>query len=977
MGMMGFLKRLFAIFGIATKRIFSQPWMALATVTGMVFAIALTMSVPLYANSVYNRIFLQQVGLATEGAANSAYPPFTFLFQYDTSSNGNLQWDDIAPINDFFQARTPDYLHLPVKTYERYFATDPMAMFPSEVKQFSSDEEPLLWSSIAMLDDLQNHIEITEGAFPQVQSNGPSEVLITEDLANELGLQVGEQYTLFARDQVVKEIRTTVSVPVKISGVWKPKDPNEPYWFIKPEMFKDRLLVSEDIFAKQVSPLLNNEIYSAFWFIVANAAQVQPEQAMQVVYRIRDFQKQAGLTLPKIKLIVSPEDALFTYQRSANQLTLLLFAFSVPIFGLLLAFITMTAGMTVERQRNEIAVLRSRGAMTIQMVGIAAAESLVLGAAALAVGLPITLLITQAIGHTRSFLDFSSPNGVTISWSPTTLLFGLGAIAISMVARLIPTLQAASSNIVGYKRERARTLRAPLWQRMGLDFILLVPAAYGLYQLRQSGSIDVLGASAKGDPFANPLLIAVPALAIFAASLLFLRVMPLVMSAIAWVAAHTRNLGLMMAARHLARSPSTYTLPLVLLVLTLSLSAFTATLAGTLDHHLYDQIQYRIGADAVFTDMGDNSDQQTASSQPAAASASSGSGQTVNMSAATDTSSSAGWYFLPVEDYNKLDSVVDSTRVGRYQATAQFGSQFDTGELLGVDRYNLPNIAYWRADFARQSLGDLMNQLALAPDGLLVSDTFLANHALTLDDVLTLRIAYNDISKEVDFRIAGTFHLFPTYYPGDATLFVGNLDYIFEAMGVELPYTVWLKTSQPANLQTLSEQAITKIGARTINWKEPVGLIDEEQERPERQGLFGVLSVGFAASALLTVLGFLLYALLSYQRRFVELGVLRAIGLSSGQMIAFLAAELAFLILMGGLVGTGLGVWISNNFIPYLQIGADAQAQIPPYVVYIAWNEILRVYALFGVLFFAALAILVVLLRRMKIFQAIKMGDTV
>jgi putative ABC transport system permease protein len=93
-------------------------------------------------------------------------------------------------------------------------------------------------------------------------------------------------------------------------------------------------------------------------------------------------------------------------------------------------------------------------------------------------------------------------------------------------------------------------------------------------------------------------------------------------------------------------------------------------------------------------------------------------------------------------------------------------------------------------------------------------------------------------------------------------------------------------------------------------------------------------------------------------------------------MTAFLAAELAFLILMGGLVGTGLGVWISNMFIPYLQVGSDAASQIPPYVVYVAWQEILRVYALFGLLFIVALVTLVVLLRRMKIFQAIKMGES-
>jgi putative ABC transport system permease protein len=104
---------------------------------------------------------------------------------------------------------------------------------------------------------------------------------------------------------------------------------------------------------------------------------------------------------------------------------------------------------------------------------------------------------------------------------------------------------------------------------------------------------------------------------------------------------------------------------------------------------------------------------------------------------------------------------------------------------------------------------------------------------------------------------------------------------------------------------------------------------------------------------------------------------LRAIGLSSGQMIAFLAAELALLIVTGGAIGTGLGVWISDLFIPYLQIGGpDASALIPPYLVTMAWPTIFRVYVLFGLLFVGALAGLVLLLRRLRIFQAIKMGES-
>jgi putative ABC transport system permease protein len=971
MVVMRIIYRFWAIFVIAAKRILSQPWMALATVMGMIFAISLTMSVPLYASSVYNQIFLQRVGGGTDGRSVQGFPPFTFLFTYDSNILGNLEYENVEAVNKFLDLETERQLGLARYTNVRYFSTDPLALFPADVKQFPDDQKPLLWASISYMSDFENHIDVVEGSFPKVGgTDSPIEVLINDTLAIELGLQTGEDFTLFARNQVVDGSRTTVQIPVRVAGVYMPKDPNDQYWFIKPDLLKERLMVPEATFVENLSPRIQNEIYGAFWFMVMDGSGVRPDQAMIMARRILSFQQIAGQHLNRIKLSVSPVQALYDYQRAANLLTVLLFAFSVPIFGLLLAFVTMTSGMTVERQRNEIAVLRSRGAEVAQMVGIATVESILLGAVAMAASIPISGAIAWAIGRTRSFLDFSSTTGLDLVWNSTTVYFGLAAILMAMLARLMPTFRAARINIVLYKRERARSMDKPIWQRMWLDVILMVPAGYGIYQLQQAGSIDVMGASAKGDPFTNPLLIMVPALAIFALSLFFLRLLPLMMHVITWITGRTRSVGLMMAARHLARTPTTYSLPLVLLILTLSLSAFTATLAGTLDKHLHDQIYYRIGSDVNFLDLGDSPDDPGM-----------GPGMSASAQASSDGGTSTrapGWFFLPVTDYLRIQGVQDATRVGRYQATAIFGSRYDSGEVLGIDRHNLPNIAFWRSDFANESLGGLMNRLAAQPDGLLVTEDFMRKHVLSIGDLITLRIVSYQQAKEIDFYVVGSFNLFPTYYPGEKPLFVANLDYIFMSIGGEYPYDVWLKTGdEPVNVKDMNMDAIRTIGARTISWKEPLSQITREQTRPERQGLFGVLSVGFGAAALLTVLGFLLYALLSYQRRFVELGVLRAVGLSAGQMTAFLAAELAFLIAMGGLIGTGLGIWISNMFIPYLQIGASAQSQIPPYVVYVAWPAIMRVYVLFGLLFVVALSTLIILLRRMKIFQAIKMGESV
>src|SRR5262249_25251699 len=153
-------------------------------------------------------------------------------------------------------------------------------------------------------------------------------------------------------------------------------------------------------------------------------------------------------------------------------------------------------------------------------------------------------------------------------------------------------------------------------------------------------------------------------------------------------------------------------------------------------------------------------------------------------------------------------------------------------------------------------------------------------------------------ARQVPFVVAGYLKLFPTTYPEEAPFMVGNLDYAFEQQGGQYPYEVWLRLRDRTPSKTVMAGA-ADLGLKVSPEAYAPDDISLEQNRPERQGLYGLLSVGFVAAAALTALGFLFYSLLSFQRRFVELGTLRAIGLSTGQLSALLGWEQALLIGIG------------------------------------------------------------------------------
>jgi putative ABC transport system permease protein len=961
--MMQPIRTFLAVFVVAARRLWSTRWLALAGAVGLMVAVALSLSIPLYADAVYNRIFNTEIR-EKEGVKR---PPFAFMFRYIGGWYGPLDWSDVANEDELMSQQMTGILNLPRQRLIRYFKTDTFQIFPASDASYVGKRQPLTWISLGFLSDFEPHIKIVEGRMPQTVTapDAPVEVLVSKPIADQLGLQVNEQFVAFDRRN------EKVQVSVIVTGIWEPIDTENEYWFYDPAYLKDVMVTTEATFLQNLSPRLEKEVYLALWYMVFNGDNVRTDDVMPLLGRINYAMTRAASVLPNTKLDESPVEALWRYNQASRQLMIQLIAFSVPILLLVFAFITLVAGLTVNGQRNEIAVLRSRGASAFQVLSISFLEALVLAGVAIAAGTPIAQNVAQLVGRARSFLVFASGQGLPVAITSSSMQIGLIAAAAAVVATVFPIWEAARYTIVTYKQERARTLKPPWWQRAWIDVLLLIPAGYGTYLLQKQGTIALSGVVqvTGADPFSNPLLFMVPVLMMVALTLILIRIFPFFLRFLGWLFSRLPGTTFLLAARQLARSPGLYVAPMLLLVLTLALATFTASLAATLDRSLVDQVRYSVGGDMRVVEPGEDTQQSSGLFAPSGGSTSS-----------DDEEESKGprWLFIPVSDHLKVDGVKAATRIGRYAATGNFSSGKVKAEILGVDRVDYTGIAYWRSDFGQGSLGAMMNALATSQDAVLVPYDVLTKNALRVGDQVRISVAGMEASVEMKMKVVGWFKYWPDWYPnkeGAGTLFVGNLDYIFEQIGGEIPYDVWLKVKDGADPEAITA-GIQKLGVNVLSYDDVRTQIEKEQTRPERQGLFGILSVGFAASALLTVLGFFLYAVFSFRRRLIELGVLRAIGLSGLQMAAYLGWELLLLLGTGVGAGTLLGVAASRIYIPFMQVGATPEATLLPFQVIIAWPEIYRIYALFGALFVVALVALLAFLMRMKIFQAVKLGET-
>jgi putative ABC transport system permease protein len=570
------------------------------------------------------------------------------------------------------------------------------------------------------------------------------------------------------------------------------------------------------------------------------------------------------------------------------------------------------------------------------------------------------------MGRTRSFLQVAADAPalpLTLTWG--SLQYGVIAVALALAAALLPALVAARRTLVDEQQQAARTLRPPLWQRFFLDVLLLIPPAYGIYQLRRTGGLQ-LGAARGADPFSNPLLLLLPVLLCFALGLLAVRLIPLLFELLARLAKRPNWTAPLVALRALARQPGAYRGPLLLLILTLSLAAFSASMAATLDGALRTAISYQVGAHTQLLETG-QSTEQPGGQQP---------GGQPQQPDKKDIQKEPRYLLVPVGDHLDVPGIMAATRVGSYDdVTVQLGGTAPQVQLVGIDRVDFPKVIerFDRDWGGGQSLGALMNLLARNADGVLVTRDVLAK-GLKIGDPLPALVKIDDDQRQVTFKIIGAIDLWPGYYPQDGPIVVANLNYIFDEMSGQYPYDVWIARDPSAKVDDIAA-GVRGLGISLVDVRDAATLIAEEQSQPKRQGLFGLLSVGFLAAGGLTLLGFVLAALITARRRAIELGVLRALGLSGIQVAIALVVEQVLLVAAGIGAGTGIGLVAAQLVVPLLQVGAGPHPGTPSAPPQIAWDQVAIIYVVFGAALLFTLLALAGALGRMKLFQAVKLGD--
>lgn len=921
------LRAFAAVLPVALRRLRAQWLLYGCALVALTLAVTVAALVPFYAEAASLRLLERELAQAEERSGRS---PFALLIRF-LGANGGLQpWARITPVDELIRGPGLPFLGLPIDGFARHGRSTPL---PLTLDSPGAAPQALGSVALGFLDGAQPALRLLDGALPLTTAPGaPLETLVASSFANRAGLNVGDQMTL----------RATPPLQLRIAGIWAAADPQDPAWFYAPEAFDSVLFISEASFVELASTTL--PVDQMVWFIQMRDTGLTPAQAAPLLARLETLGARVAGGLPGTRIEQGPITPLTTYRQLVAALLVQLGVLAAAPLAMAALFLVLVTGALTRRQQGEVALLKTRGVRSSQILGIDLSVWLLLGSFALLFGLVAGAFGAQMLGRVRSFLllDPNAPS-LVLSWSATALLFGLAALLVGLLAALVPSWLSTRRTLLQEQRQQSRAERAPLWQRAFLDFILLALSVYVLLTARSDANSG----------YTDPLRVLLPLILTLGLALLVLRVLPMVLALSVGLVGRTRSVVALVVLRTLARQPASYRSVVLLLIVTLSIASVSATLARTLDADLAAAISYQVGADTQLIETGELQPQENG--QPPAP-------------------GEARFLFVPVSAHLNVPGILRAARVGRFEATLQLGGAAQPAQLVGIDRNDFATVARWESAWAGgQELNTLLNQLATRPQAVLVSRA-VAERGVQVGQPLALDVTVLGERRPMRGQVVGVVDLWPGVYPEDGPFVIANLAAVFEQLGDQYPYDVWISRDPTVPLAEI-EAGVRRLGVLLVDTRDEATLLAVATAEPRRQGLFGMLSLGFGAAALLTLIGFVLMALLNARRRAIELGMLAALGLVRWRLVAALALEQGLLVLVGVVSGSAIGMVVAALTVPLLRVGVGPHPGTPPTPLTHGGETTLLVYAAGAAALLLAVLALAFAASRLPLVQAVRLGD--
>ncbi|RXZ77084.1 ABC transporter permease [Paenibacillaceae bacterium] len=961
------------LFRFLFRKMWNTRWLTLSTLAGLVMAVAFATSIPMYADGSLKRVVAQTLQEKSDGL-----PAGSLLMRYQATGGNQTDLTSLANVRKYINDEVPALIGFNHQTFVENMSIRSTEISPEDPTKVDASRKRQM--SITTMSGLTDQTEMMQGRWfeNKAGADGLIEAVIMEEAMYRSDVHIGDifEYPVYGG--------LNLTLKVKIVGAYKPLNDTDPFWYQGLEGMMNSLQISEEVFRTQLLEKMKVPLHTANWYYAFDLREIQTSQLAPLSRTLDRLNVVLYQQLKDTRVELSFASLLSEFKQQSLQLTTLLFTLAAPMIAMVFYFIAMNARQSLDKQRSDIAVLRSRGAGTFQIIWIYLLEGLLLGGVAFALGPMLGWFMAKSIGSANGFLTFVDRKSIPVGFSNEAIIAGAAAILLALLATVVPAIMYARSSIVNYKQQLARSDRRPFWQRWFLDVALLGVAGYGWYMFNERQMISFQTGMTTDQLNVQPFLFFVPAIAIFAMGLCFLRIFPWLLWLFNKLGKKFLPVPLFLTLTQLSRSSRSYYPLMILLILTLGLGVYNASAARTIDLNSTERTLYKYGTDVIIKTVWEGTPEMpkpNSGGNPGGGNGGGGNGggggggnpgggNPGGPGGAPQTPTRVNFNEPPFEVFNTLDGVEAAARVLQTKANVVIsGKSIGQGNIMGIDNLPFSKVAWLPRELFPSHPYLYLNALGLYEHAAIIPAGVAKKYQLEVGDAVSASFS----EGMVEFVVVGILPYWPSLYPDNAPFIIANLDYIFDQLPM-IPYEVWLKMEEHAKTGPIMEE-LTKKGIELASVDDVRIELSTQSKHPTRGGVFGILSLGFLVSVVVSLAGYILYWFFNLSGRVVQFGVLRAMGLSKKQLTGMLLLEQVFTAGLSIGLGILIGKLASVLFLPFLQTAENVAGSVPPFRVVFDSKDTTQLYYVVGFMMLAGASLLLLHIRRLRVHQAVKMGE--
>ena len=396
-----------------------------------------------------------------------------------------------------------------------------------------------------VLTDVEDHVTFQEGRMATDEvapgTRGPKfEAVVGDPAAQIFGLKAGDVLTL------TPSLGNPIRMTVTIVGIVEASDPSEAYWqrnsraLLDPEPLSDDpelgvevdpeepslgLFVTRGALIDGLGKAYPGSLMSSNWFMFVDKEKLKAWSATEARDRIAALDAEITERLQGSAVLTGITPLLRTFDRRS-------FFSSVPLLLLLaimvltvLYYMSMMVSYLVQSREGDVALLRSRGVGTLQLLRLYATEGLLLAATAALVAPFLAMAAVAAAGKLPYFSEITGGSSLPVEfrWMPFAVAAGSGLLSLAMF--VIPGVIGARTGLVIHKLRSSRPPSVPFFHRYYVDIGLLVIGGLIFWELRARGQL--ISGGLFQDVEVNEALLLAPVLLLTVVGLLFMRFFPI------------------------------------------------------------------------------------------------------------------------------------------------------------------------------------------------------------------------------------------------------------------------------------------------------------------------------------------------------------------------------------------------------------------------------------------------------------------